>query len=588
MTGARTIVVAELDPISTTDTADVDREARLRRTACFGAVALALVAPFEALRPVLVLPGQSLTTVEAMLAVVALLVASSLLSARRLPVTDARDVTAWLLFLAVAASAALTASDYRANALHMTARFAMAFIVWVIVVTGAGSCRARRSMSTAVVCAAVAVSALVIADFANVTAVRSALLLFRDSVAEVGGQVRASGPFQYPTIASMYLEIAFALGLGLLVAGRHASARRRVGLVVALAFIAEGVVLTFTRSGLIATWLSLAAVTAVVWRRRGFDTTASALTVLAALMGAELFSSLPIDMIRLRLTSEGQARWFRAAIEAPASLELDTRSATEVMVTVTNAGRATWDSNSQDPIRLSYHWIADDSDAVVAWEGIRTQFAHPVQPGETVAVRALVKSPNRPGRFKLMWDLEQEHRRWFSTEPDAAVVFSRASVAGPVVAEAAPEKRVPTHVPTQVQRPGRRILWEAALRMWWQQPWFGVGPDNFRLLYGRYSSVAAADPRIHSNNMYVEVLAGMGLAGFAAMLWLGERFGRAALVAARTDGLGLGIAAACATCAIHGLVDSFLAFTGTYILMAIVAGLACAIRSDGVGHAHRI
>ena len=42
------------------------------------------------------------------------------------------------------------------------------------------------------------------------------LQAFRPGVATVGAQVRAGGPLQYPTIASMYLEIVFAFGLGVL------------------------------------------------------------------------------------------------------------------------------------------------------------------------------------------------------------------------------------------------------------------------------------------------------------------------------------------------------------------------------------
>lgn len=126
------------------------------------------------------------------------------------------------------------------------------------------------------------------------------------------------------------------------------------------------------------------------------------------------------------------------------------------------------------------------------------------------------------------------------------------------------------------------------MRMWLERPLFGVGPDNFRLLYGHYASLRTADPRIHSNNMYVELVAGTGLVGFAALLWLGLRSARAMHHAARAHALGYGIAAACLACAVHGLVDSFLSFTGTYILIAVVFGLASASAQDDLRHAHRV
>lgn len=588
MAGARTFVGADVDPVLAAPTVSVDPEARVRRTACLAAMVLAIIAPFEALRPLLTLPGQSLTTVEATLLAVMAMVGAALIAARQWRWLDSKDLAAWSAFLVVAAIAAFTAPQFRSNAIHMTARLATAFVVWGIVVIGGKTPGSRRSIATAVVVTAAFVSLLVIADFVNVPAIRSMLLAFRDGIAEVGGQVRASGPFQYPTITSMYLEIAFALGLGLLFVQPHGANVTRTVVIASLALIFEGIVLTFARSGLIAAWLSLAGVAVIHWRQRGVDKTAAALAVLAAVMAAELLSSHSMEMLTLRLTSEGQGQWFRAAIAAPSDLAFSTNQIQEVTVTLTNTGRATWDSNADEPIRFTYHWMADDSDTVIAWEGIRTLFPAPVVSGETVTVRAQVRGPNRPGRFRLMWDLEQEHKRWFSTEPDADFVVSRATVTGSFVATPAPDHRTPARLPQRTQRPGRGLLWGAALRMWLERPWLGVGPDNFRLLYGRFASVAVADPRVHSNNMYIEILAGMGIAGVATMAWLGLRLLRGALAAIRADGLGLGVAAACAACAVHGLADSFLTFTGTYILMAIVAGLACAYRSDGVGHAHRI
>jgi O-antigen ligase len=137
-------------------------------------------------------------------------------------------------------------------------------------------------------------------------------------------------------------------------------------------------------------------------------------------------------------------------------------------------------------------------------------------------------------------------------------------------------------------RPGRLALWGAALRMVGERPLLGVGPDNYRLLYGRYSTIGVADPRVHSNNMYLEVLAGMGFIGGVALLWLGAISAQGIRRAARAGGVGLGVAAAGVAIAVHGLVDSFIAFTGTYILFALTLGLASAYERDGRRHAHRV
>ena len=61
----------------------------------------------------------------------------------------------------------------------------------------------------------------------------------------------------------------------------------------------------------------------------------------------------------------------------------------------------------------------------------------------------------------------------------------------------------------------------------------GVGPDNFRLLYGAYAGLPGADARTHSNNMYLEMLAGGGLRGGAAFGWLSGARPQACAAAAR-------------------------------------------------------
>ena len=118
------------------------------------------------------------------------------------------------------------------------------------------------------------------------------------------------------------------------------------------------------------------------------------------------------------------------------------------------------------------------------------------------------------------------------------------------------------------------------------RPLVGMGLDNYRLLYGRYSTLRVADPRMHSNNMYIEVLAGCGLFGVLALAWVGVRTLRATRSALRVPGVGAGIAAAVCAVAVHGLVDSFLSFTGTYILFAVTLGLATAFAREGEHNAH--
>ena len=63
----------------------------------------------------------------------------------------------------------------------------------------------------------------------------------------------------------------------------------------------------------------------------------------------------------------------------------------------------------------------------------------------------------------------------------------------------------------------RSVLWQTACTIAREHPVLGIGPDNFRHTYGRYLGLAAWDERVHANNSYLEVLAGMGAIGVAAL-----------------------------------------------------------------------
>jgi O-antigen ligase len=151
-------------------------------------------------------------------------------------------------------------------------------------------------------------------------------------------------------------------------------------------------------------------------------------------------------------------------------------------------------------------------------------------------------------------------------------------------------------LPKHTDRPGRRLLWTAALRLLGAHPLLGVGPDNYRLLYGAAAGLQDADTRVHSNNMYLEVLVGSGVLGALAFAWLIWRLGVATASAARRPALGpwppllYGVGAAVVAIALHGFVDCFVGFTPTYVTIAVTLGLvlAGAQRADARMHAHRV
>ena len=131
---------------------------------------------------------------------------------------------------------------------------------------------------------------------------------------------------------------------------------------------------------------------------------------------------------------------------------------------------------------------------------MRTVFPRPVLPGESVALVAQVQAPGQPGHYRLLWDIEEERRRWFSREPGATLFVTRASV------ERARHRaaRAVRAGAWQNERVGRLLLWRAAALMLAEHPLRGVGPDNFELLYGPYLNLRRADPRMSSSNMFLE------------------------------------------------------------------------------------
>jgi O-antigen ligase len=572
-------------------------------TALVGVCVLVIAVPFEATEPLLTLPGQALSSAELVLLATLATWAAACLRGGQWPMWRTVLTWPWAALLATWLIAAAVAPGFHVNALHMTGRLALAFGVYLLTVNAITSWAALRAVSLTAAAAGVLLAMLVMLDFVGVGPVRAWLGAFRPFVAHVGNQVRASGVFQYPTIASMYLEVLFALSLpvlAMMVDGRRRAAT--IGAVLALLAMAQATVLTFTRAGLITMLASLAVAAGIRYRARGVDRVVTWFGVLAVLIAIQFGFSYSGESILLRFTTESTDAWYSASIDAPRRLELPTGGTRTVRLTVTNTGRVTWDSTLPEPFRLSYHFLTADGTRVVSWEGVRTLFPAPVPSGGRVTLTTEVMAPRQPGEYQVLWDVEHEGRLWFSTEPDASLALSDAVVTGPAMGAATPLMPLPRPLQMGSMRPGRLVLWSAAARMLADYPVTGVGPDNYRLLYGPYLGLADPDVRLHSNNMYVEIAVGTGLLGaaaFAVFAWRAARTAWTAAVQSRSEhsnngnplgGLSLtsGVLAGALTIALHGLVDSFLSFTATYVLFAITLGLVVSLGVSSRLHAHRV
>lgn len=479
-------------------------------------------------------------------------------------------------FVVCAFAAAAAAPELRASALRAAGRLMAGALLFVVVANVARSPQAAKQIAATLLTAAAIVGVIAVLELAQVPWVLDALTAFRPGFHVVGGQLRATSTLVYPTITSMFLEVAFALGLVWLASSWLAFA--------GLALAAAGIIATFTRAGLITMAMSLVVYGAVLFirrrnsptpelQRRRWDGESTRLLLLASvIVGLALMSRSP-QMLVARMSTEGSQDWYGASYEAPQRITVRPDSFTDVPVTLTNRGRLTWQSSTAPPFALSYHWLSADTEEVVIFDGLRTPFAQAVAPGDEVTLQARLRAPGYPGTYLLIWDVVQEHRTWLTLEgvyPGRTI----AVVEGPAVGAPLPTRG---RMPASVMRMPRLVLWQTALPIARDHPVLGIGPDNFRHTYGRHLGLAAWDTRVHANNSYVEILVGMGAVGVAALVWLLIATARSAIrMLATADARLPLVAAAVAAClaiAAHALVDSFLTFTPTYVAFAISAGV---------------
>ena len=108
----------------------------------------------------------------------------------------------------------------------------------------------------------------------------------------------------------------------------------------------------------------------------------------------------------------------------------------------------------------------------------------------------------------------------------------------------------------------RESLWMAALKIFESHP-FGIGPDNYRLEYGKYLGATRWDTRVYSNNLYLELLTGSGILGLVAFLVM------LCVRAWRSNAASLGAG----VFLFHGVVDVFLMATPIYFAFWMFLGM---------------
>jgi O-Antigen ligase len=542
-----------------------------QRAVYWAAMAVVAALPFAIIPPLLATPWVGLTDDKLLLLV--LVVAWVMLGRQALPTrTEWRLLAPTLAFIGVAVvSARFAAADYAPEAVRYIVRLLAAAFVLLVALRLNRDASRGRGLLWAVAVGAGASALLGLGEALRIQALGPLLDLFKIAPTRVGGELRVSASFQYATIAAMYFEMVAPLAV-VLAATSTRRWQQLLGVAIAVVCTAN-VVLSLTRTGM----LTLIAVYAVLlaaalrenWRRLALPSLASA----AALLGGTGLLLLKNPVFDLRLMTESDADWYGAAYQAPASLQLQPNKPSMVDLEVRNEGRITWTSSGNHPFALGYRWLTEDGNGVLDIPPAEVQLSHDVEPGETIHIRAALEVPNLPaGTYRIDWGMLQRdvlqfyERGW--TDAETRVVMD-----GPTGA------RMPTVVPREDgEAPwvvGRLDLWGAALKLIAAHPVVGLGPDNFRHYYGAELGLEGWDERIQANNLYLEILADLGVVGLAAFGWVvfgplrsvakGVRFG---------DPIALGVALAMGAFLLHGLLDAFLAFTPTAVLFWLLLGLA--------------
>jgi O-antigen ligase len=395
----------------------------------------------------------------------------------------------------------------------------------------------------------------------------------------VGGDLRASASFQYATIASMFFELVAPLAIVLAATARSRSARL-LALMIAAACSAM-VVLTLTRAGIGALVLAFGLLLWLAWagpRWRSVAVPTAVAAACAVLVAGGLATQL--SAFSTRFSTENDWDWYGATYQAPSDLTLSPDATTAAVITVQNTGQATWTTDGDHRFGLAYRWLSSDAGSELDVPTTVFDLPTAVPPGGTVEVPVDIRVALPPGDYRVAWGMLQRNVLWFhdrgSRDAETLVHLDGQRADGTVAVARQPRSDLDI-----VQPPTPRgELWSAALRIVARYPLLGIGPDNFRHVYGAYVGLPIWDERVHANNLYLELLADTGVLGALAFAVV-----MAPVVAGLVRGLRkpltssqallcAGLAASLAAFLVHGVFDYFLEFTPVYLLFWLVVGLS--------------
>ena len=272
-------------------------------------------------------PGQSLTTVEAALLCALGAWDGCALATRTLPAWRPPLTLPWLLVARRdACRRACCAVSPGQRLQYGRAASSFAFGVYLLGVNGILTAVRLRTVLAATASAGAVVAVLAAARVSS-PSTRSRFLSLYSAHGSRWSAPRSapSGPLQYPTIASMFLEIAFAFALGLMLIGDGRTAPHCGGVafrvVAAVIGQANRLHVHPSRPDYCRLDIGRSSRGCVIGGPR-FDRGMAVLAIVAVLFGVQLLSSRSPESLRLRLTTETQDAWFRAEVRHRSNFNL--------------------------------------------------------------------------------------------------------------------------------------------------------------------------------------------------------------------------------------------------------------------------
>ncbi|RJQ44234.1 MAG: hypothetical protein C4534_06650 [Gaiellales bacterium] len=509
-----------------------------------------------------------------------------------------------LLFVAGNFLSSVLAED-RPSALKYSLRMTFAALVYF----GMSRLPGKKYHSHMVVAAAVAVTVLVVVlvglveTFIFARYYMNPLSAFQEGVTTFGSfyNLRTTSTLPFPTVLSFYLEITLpvilALTLWLAARARSAPGQRLLYAAsltfMALVFVVQ--VYTYTRSGLVALPLALAAGLALAFvlrlDRRVRWMLVMALALLPLVTGVLILASNSVA-VRFNLAQQEQ-RYNATYSMARMPSGMAPGQEYTATVRVTNTSRIDWARDGRERVFISYRWVRypelERGDAVSR----PTLLPHDVPVDATTDVEVVFDTPADHGRYLLLFDLFKTHVSWFS---DAGVyplvVPVEIDAAGSRTFELAEEPPLSRIIITEpiLESVSRSKLWEAAWLMFKDSPVLGAGSDQFRLRYGEYVPGTRHDERLRTHNIFLEALANNGIVGLATMVYL---LGAAAwtqfrLARGNDSGegfryFGLALLMSTFVYVLHGLLDVYLWQTGVLFMFFTLLGLTSWLAFEAKG-----